>query len=194
MSEDVARHWDERYRREEAEPERGPAVWLVRNVGLLPASGRALDVAMGTGRNALYLASRGYEVTGIDISLVAVTRCRAEAQRRGLRLDAVCADVESYEPERAAYDIVLDFYYLERALCPRLVEALRPGGVLLFETFTLAQRRFGWGPQQEAFLLRPGELRRLFPELAVLAYREEVVEGESDRGPKAVASLLGRKT
>ncbi len=78
VSEDVARHWDERYRREEAEPEREPAAWLVQNVGLLPASGRALDVAMGTGRNALYLAGRGYEVTGLDISPVAVGRPRSK--------------------------------------------------------------------------------------------------------------------
>ncbi len=193
MAEDAARFWDERYRREEAEPERGPAAWLVQNARLLPGAGRVLDVAMGTGRNALYLASQGYEVTGIDISPVAVARCPAEAARRGLRVEALCADLESYELERQAYEVVLDFYYLDRELCPRLVEALRPGGLLVFETFTLAQRRFGWGPQQEAFLLRPGELRELFPELAELDYREKVVEEEGDRGPKAVASLVGRR-
>ncbi len=191
VQKDVAESWDERYRQGEAGPEREPARFLLEHMDLLPAGGSALDVAMGTGRNALYLASLGYEVTGIDISPVAVERFRAEAERRGLRVEAVCADLASYELPREAYEIVLDFYYLQRELSPRLVEALRPGGVLVFETFTVEQRRFGWGPQQREFLLRPGELRELFGELEVLVYREGVVD--SERGPKAVAGLVGRR-
>ena len=191
--EDAERFWDERYRTEEAVPERGPAQFLVEHRDLLPRRrrGRALDVAMGTGRNALYLASLGYEVTGIDVSGVAVERCRSEAARRGLRVEAVQADLEAYELPPAAYDIVIDFYYLQRELTPALAAALRPGGVLVFESFTTEQRRFGWGPQQDEFLLRPGELRSLFPALEVLTYREGVVE--SDRGKKAVAGLVARK-
>ena len=191
--EDAERFWDERYRTEEAVPERGPAPFLVEHRDLLPRRrrGRALDVAMGTGRNALYLASLGYEVTGIDVSGVAVERCRSEAARRAVHVDAVQADLEAYELPPAAYDIVIDFYYLQRELTPALAAALRPGGVLVFESFTTEQRRFGWGPQQDEFLLRPGELRSLFPALEVLAYREGVVE--SDRGKKAVAGLVARK-
>lgn len=207
MKEDVARFWDEQYRSEEAIPERGPAGFLVEQIGLLPGggkapsigpstelragSGRALDVAMGTGRNALYLASLGYQVTGIDISPLAVWRCRAEGQRRGLRMEAICADLESYELPREGFDLVLNFYYLQRELCPRLVEALGPGGVLVFETFTIEQRQFGWGPTEDEFLLRPGELQELFPQLETLVYREGIEE--SERGPKAIASLVGRK-
>ena len=192
MADDAARFWDERYLSEEAIPERGPAAFLVEHLGLLPPGGQVLDVAMGTGRNALYLASLGYEVTGIDISPVAVARCQGEAQRRGLRIEAVCVDLVSYSLARESFDVVLNFYYLQRDLCPRLVEALRPGAVLVFETFTIEQRRFGWGPQQEEFLLRPGELQELFPQLEALAYREGIAE--SERGPKAVASLVGRKS
>ncbi len=189
--EDAATFWDERYRGEEAVPERGPATFLVEHRHLLPPQGRALDVAMGTGRNALYLASLGYEVTGIDVSGVAVERCRQEAARRGLRIEAVQADLESYELPRAAYDIVIDFYYLQRDLAPALAAALRPGGVLMFESFTTEQRRFGWGPQNDDFLLRPGELRSLFAGLEVLAYREGLVE--SDKGMKAVAGVVARR-
>ncbi len=191
MTEDRARSWDERYRLEEAIPERGPATFLVEHAGLLPGSGAALDVAMGTGRNALYLTSLRYQVTGIDISPVAVARCRAEAQRRGLRVEAVCADLTSYPLGRQAYDVVLNFYYLDREMCPRLVEALRPGGVLVLETFTAEQRRFGWGPTRDEHLLKPGELRGLFPQLETLVYREGTVD--SERGPKAVAGLVARK-
>lgn len=191
MTEETARFWNERYRQEEAVPERGPAPFLVEHIGLLPGRGRALDVAMGTGRNALYLASLGYQVTGVDISPVAVDFCQREAQRRGLAVEAVCADVGAYPLPQAAFDVVLNFYFLDRPLCPRLAEALRPGGVLVFETFTREQRRYGWGPQQDAFLLRPGELAQLFPNLETLVYREGTVE--SERGPKAVAGLVARR-
>ena len=192
MREDAERYWDERYRAEdEAAPDRGPAQFLVEQRHLLPPGGRALEVAMGVGRNALYLASLGYEVTGIDVSGVAVERCRQEASRRGLRIEAVQADLESYQLPRAAYDIVINFYYLQRDLTPQLEGALRAGGVLVFESFTTEQRQFGWGPQNDEFLLRPGELRSLFPGLEELAYREGLVEG--DRGMKAVAGLVGRR-
>src|SRR3990172_3343987 len=162
MVNDSERFWDERYRTEEAVPERGAADFLIEHRHLLPPAGRALDVAMGTGRNTLYLASLGYEVTGTDVSGVAVARCRAEAAARGLRIEAVQADLESYQLAREAYDVVVDFYYLQRDLAPALVAALRPGGVLVFESFTTEQRRFGWGPAQDDFLPRPGELRSLF--------------------------------
>ncbi|MDP2726191.1 MAG: methyltransferase domain-containing protein, partial [Dehalococcoidia bacterium] len=187
-----ARYWDERYRSQETEPDRGPAEFLVEHVGLLPPGGKVLDVPMGTGRNTLYLASLGYQVTGIDISTVAIERCRREAERRGLQIEAICADLGSYPLSREAYDIALNFYYLQRDLCPRLVETLRPGGVLVFETFTIEQRQFGWGPQPDEFLLKPGELRGLFPQLEELVYREGIEE-EKERGLKAIASLVARK-
>jgi len=190
---DSERFWDERYRNEEAVPERGPADFLVEHRHLLPLAGRALDVATGTGRNALYLASLGYEVTGIDVSGVAVERCRAEAARRGLRVEAVQADLGSYRLLVGVYDVAVDFYYLQRDLAPSLADALRPGGVLVFESFTTEQRRFGWGPVQDDFLLRPGELRSLFAGLEELVYREGLVESQSGRGTKAVAGLVARK-
>ena len=193
MMNDSERFWDERYRSEEAAPERGPTDFLVEHRRLLPPQEKALDVAMGSGRNALYLASLGYEVTGIDVSGVAVERCRAEAGRRGRRVEAVQADLESYQLPREAYDVVIDFYYLQRDLAPALVAALRPGGVLVFESFTTEQRRFGWGPMQDDFLLRPGELRSLFAGLEELVYREGLVESQSGRGTKAVAGLVARK-
>jgi len=192
VKEDFARYWDKRYRSKETEPEREPAEFLVEHVGLLPPAGRALDVPVGTGRNALYLASLGYKVIGIDISTVAIERCRREAERRGLQIETICADLESYPLPRETYDVVLNFYYLQRDLCPRLVETLRPGGVLVFETFTIEQRQFDWGPQPDEFLLKPGELRGLFPQLEELVYREGIEE-EDERGLKAIASLVGRK-
>lgn len=198
MSDETARVWDERYRSEKAAGEgspvwakRGPSAFLVENAELLPEGGRALDVAMGSGRNALYLASLGFEVTGVEVSPVACEQALEAARAAGLRIEAVCADLESWEAPEAAFDVVINFNYLQRDLCPLLAAALKPGGVLVFETFTTEQRRFGWGPKHDAFLLRPGELRELFPELEALAYREEV--RETERGMRAAAGLVARR-
>lgn len=191
MKEDIAAYWDERYRSQDPGP-REPAEFLVENLALLPRAGRVLDVAMGTGRHALFLASRGYEVMGVDISPVAVQLCLEQASRLGLHIEAICADLTSWQWPQSAFDVVLNFYFLDRGLCPRMEAALRPGGVLVFETFTTAQRQFGWGPSEDDFLLRPGELPQLFPRLRAIRFRESIVQ-EGDRGPKAVASLIARK-
>jgi SAM-dependent methyltransferase len=190
VSED-ADAWDERYRAQEAMPGQGPAAFLAENVGLLPDRGKVLDIAMGTGSNALFLAERGYEVTGIDISAVAVERAGREARERGLRLNAICADLRSYRLRPRSFDVVLVFYYLQRDLCPQIAGALSAGGVLVFETFTTEQRQFGWGPAKDDHLLRPGELRGLFPGLEELAFKEGVVQ--SERGKRAVAGLIARR-
>lgn len=198
MSDEMARARDERYRSVEAESET-PPVWakqepsefLVENAGLLPGGGRALDVAMGTGRNAVYLASLGFQVTGVDISSVACKRALETARAAGVRIDAVCADMETWEVPEAAFDVVINFNYLHRGLCRRLAASLRPGGVLVFQTFTMEQKQFGWGPSKEEFLLRPGELRELFSGLEALVYREGLEE--SDWGKKAAAGLVARR-
>jgi SAM-dependent methyltransferase len=187
---DAAKHWDERYRQGRAIPDE-PAALLVENLSLLPKSGKALDIAMGTGRNALYLASLGFQVTGIDLSAVAVEKCRQKAERLGLPIEALAADLEQHPLPTEEYDLIVNFYYLQRSLAPRIVAALKTGGVLVFESFTIDQLQFGWGPKSPDHLLRPGELREMLPGLESLLYHEGVVQG--DRGPKAVASLIGRK-
>ena len=199
MGDEKAPDRDEKCRTPEETPDGRPPVWakgepsefLVEQAGLLPEGGRALDVAMGSGRNAVYLASLGFEVTGVEISAEACEQALATARAAGVRIKAVCADLESYTVSEAAFDVVINFNYLQRELCPRLAAALKPGGVLVFETFTTEQRQFGWGPKHDGFLLRPGELRELFPGLEVLVYREGV--RETERGMKASACLVGRR-
>ena len=188
---DAAKEWDERYRQGRTMPDE-PAALLVENLSLLPKGGRALDIAMGTGRNALYLASLGFQVTGVDLSAVAVEKCRQKAERLGLSIDALVADLEHYPLPTGECDLIVNFYYLQRSLAPRIVAALKPGGVLVFETYTIDQLQFGWGPKNPDYLLRPGELRDMFPDLETLHYHEGVIQG--DRGQKAVAQLIGRRT
>ena len=190
---DAAKEWDERYRQGQGMPEE-PSALLVENRALLlalPRKGRALDIAMGSGRNALYLASLGFRVTGVDVSRVAVALCREKADRLGLAVEAVVADLEDYRLPLDRYDLIINFHYLQRSLTGPIVQALKRGGVLVFESFTIDQLQYSYGPKDPAFLLLPGELREMFAGLETLLYYEGVIEG--DRGPKAVAQLIGRK-
>ncbi|KPK46065.1 MAG: hypothetical protein AMJ77_06485, partial [Dehalococcoidia bacterium SM23_28_2] len=151
--EDTAEYWDERYRQGHTMPDE-PADLLLENSSLLPKGGKALDVAMGSGRNALYLASRGFQVTGIDLSAVAVEKCRQKAERLGLPIEALVADLEHFSLLSEEYDLIVNFYYFQRSLTPQIVSALKPDGVLVFESFTVDQLQFGWGPKTADHLLR----------------------------------------
>ncbi len=163
-----------------------PAEILVEYRDRLP-KGRALDVAMGYGRHALYLAAAGWEVDGIERDPEAIAACREEAGRRGLSIHVQEADLERERPPVATYDLVICFYYLDRALIPHLRATLKPGGVIVYETFTIEnQKRFGT-PRRTEFCLQPGELTALFEGFSVIDAREGLVRGQY------VASLVARK-
>ena len=178
--------WDNRYA--DSSTERGPASLLVENAHLLPG-GKALDAAMGTGNNAFFLAGRGYEVTGVDISTVAVTRVRERAEENGLLIQAVEADLGHFPIGEDAYDLVVNFYYLDRSLIPKLKKGLKKNGIIFFETYTTEQRQFG-GPSNPDYLLKPNELLLFFLDFFVLFYHERIVRGDE---PHAVASLIAQK-
>ena len=165
-----------------------PTRWLVDHEHLLPHAGRAIDVACGRGRNALWLARRGLNTDAIDRAAEAVEYVRAEARRLELPLSAEIVDLEhggGWWPA-ATYDVVVVVHYLHRPLFPALKAALRPGGVLIYETFTRAQARRG-KPANPAFLLEPGELRDLVAPLDLLVEREGDFEG------KMLASVIARR-
>ncbi len=169
---------------------------------LLP-SGAALDLACGTGRNALFLAERGLHVTAVDWSGAALDILEARARSRNLSarriqaleetkrasragIDLVQADLERIELPARSFDLILNIQYLQRSLFPQISRALRPNGMLLFETYTQAQLDFCGGPRDPAHLLKVGELREAFPELHLLFYREL-------RAGQGIASLAARK-
>jgi rhodanese-related sulfurtransferase len=150
-----------------------PAPFLERVLPALPR-GRAIDVAAGSGREAVLLALHGFEVEAWDHAPEALARAEALAGRWGTRIATVEADLERpgvVLPE-ARYDLVVCFRFLHRPLLPAMARALRPGGHLVYETYRTGQERFG-RPTHARFLLRPGELREAFPDLEVLAYEEQ---------------------
>jgi SAM-dependent methyltransferase len=166
-----------------------PASWLLDNEAALPRGGAVLDVACGRGRHALHLARAGFRVTAIDRDPEALAALRHAAGVLGLDLTTQFVDLETSPPPDlgdARYDAIIVFNYLHRPLFPILRRALRTGGRLVYETFTIAQAARG-RPTNPAFLLRPGELQRLVAPLAVLCAREGEVDG------RCVASVVAER-
>jgi predicted Rossmann fold flavoprotein len=173
-----------------APPAGEPFVWLTTHRDLLPAGGLALDLACGRGRNALWLAEHGFHVRAVDRNADALRELTEEARRRGVSAQIAVeqVDLESGPPNlpEATFDVIVVSNYLHRPLFPSMLAALRPGGVLVYETFTTAQAARG-KPTNPDFLLRPGELRERVASLEMLAEREGVFDGRD------VASLVARR-
>jgi SAM-dependent methyltransferase len=165
-----------------------PAAWLVDHRHLLPRAGDALDVACGSGRHAIWLAQQGLQTRAVDRDAEAVRQVNTEARRLQLPLHAEVLDLERDDArlEPAAYDVVVVVYYLHRPLFPQLREAVRPGGVLVYETFTQAQAERG-RPTNPDFLLAPGELRELVRPFDILVEREGEFDG------RMLASVIARR-
>ncbi len=187
---DDRERWDERYAGGEYVYGRVPLKFLSDNISLLPG-GRALVLAMGEGRNAIFLAEQGYDVDGCDISPVAVKKARRLAAERGVRINAFEADLEDYTLEQEGYDLITCFYYLQRDLMAQMKAALRPGGIVIMETYTVENLNIGLhGPKNREYLLEENELLRVFLDLGmkIIFYRETVIDGE-----RAVASIIAQK-
>ncbi len=170
----------------------GPASWLLQNSDLLPWGGKALDVACGAGRNALLLAGAGLSVTAVDRDTGVIARLAQVARRLQLPLQAHASDLEMAGADlgEGAYDLVLVIHYLHRPLFPALVRALRPGGLLLYETFTTAQAARG-RPTNPDYLLRPGELAQRVSGLEIVRQREGEFEGRMVAGVAALRPAAG---
>jgi SAM-dependent methyltransferase len=181
-----AHRWNSRYSSDLRESFEHPRPFLVENSNLLPQNGLALDIAMGLGGNSGFLIQHGLSVIGVDISLVAMRK----AYTRLPSLFPVVADLNDFYIPPASFDVITNFLYLQRNLWPVITDALRPGGILFYESLTLEMLAIH--PEIEMrFLLQPGELAQAFPRLKTLIYREGWQKGYS-RHPRAVASLIAR--
>jgi tellurite methyltransferase len=186
MSEADRIKWDARYR-EEGEGARAPSAFLTSLDAPLPRAGRALDVAGGAGRNAIWLARRGLEVTLADISEVGLTRASEEAARAGVRLTTAALDLEQDAPPAGPWDVILCCYFLHRPLYPWFREALAPGGFLVVNHPTRSNLLRHEKPSAP-FLLEDKELRGLVSGLELVRYDE----GWQDDG-RHEARLLARR-
>ena len=165
-----------------------PAQFLVRNVELLP-KGRVLDIAMGSGRNAVYLAGLGFDVEGVDISPESINSALELARNAGVNIKAQVADLENnYVIKKDTYQVIMCFNYLQRLLIPQIKDGLLKGGMVIYETFIVDQKQFG-KPTNPNYLLKHNELLDLFRDFRCLRYHEGIIEGR-----KAVAGIISQKT
>jgi tellurite methyltransferase len=187
MSETDRQRWDERYASGEYVGRTWPSALLERWMPRLPR-GRALDVACGAGRNALFLAGQGYTVDAVDVSEVALERGRETAKERGLAVSFIQADLDAAPLPADRYQVIVVARFLDRRLCPRLAEALAEGGHLVYEQHLQTEATVD-GPRSREFRLRPQELLHLFWPLRVLHYEESLDEDREGRR-MALASLV----
>jgi len=181
-----ATRWNMRYRADTGAGIPQPRSLLIEHQAVLPSTGLALDVAMGRGGNAGWLLAQKLRVVGVDISVVAVHA----AKQCWPALMAVVADLTTLPLPSNAFDVILNFYYLDRALWPVYARTLRPGGLLIFETFT--RTRLVLRPATDPrYLLAPNELRAAFEGWDILTYREGGVGGAGQ--PSTTASLVARR-
>ena len=143
---------------------------------------------MGNGRNSIFLAKVGFTVEGIDMSPEAVNMALESSREAGVTIRTQIADLENnYQIEKGAYDLIICFNYLQRSLIPQIKDGLRPGGMVVYETFIVDQAQFG-KPKNPDYLLKHNELLDMFREFRCLRYREGIMENK-----KAIASIIAQK-
>ena len=185
------KRWNDRFGRKEFAFGKEPNPFLKKHIRLLP-KGKALDIASGEGRNAVFLAQHGFEVDAVDISEKGLKKAQKLAREKGVKISTFLIDLDQYQIKKERYDLIANFYFLRRRLIPRIKKGLKNGGRVIFETYLLEHRTLGTGgPKQAKYFLKPNELLGLFKDFRILFYREGIFK-EGGR-KKAVASLIAEK-
>lgn len=176
--------WNEKYQNNKIPDE---PIKLITDYAELATGKQALDIACGMGRHSKYLASLGFEVDALDISSVALERLKKIPN-----VHAKEVDFDTYTLPKEKYDLIVCTYYLERKLFPQMIEALKPSGIILFETF-LHHPDNERAPSNPAFMLNEGELEATFDETCELLHIPEFWD-EDYLGYKTMkASMVARK-
>lgn len=187
MSTSDAERWNAKYSEQDA-PETEPVPFLVDSISQL-GSGTALDLAAGCGRNAVYLAEQGFDVTALDVSTVGLEQCRRLAEERGVSINTVCADLDEHDLGRHAYDLITKIYFYEPSLFANIRGAIRPGGYFLFQTFSEKHADVGtFGPRNPAYLASKDVVLNAFTKDKIHHCEEVVLTDDEDT--EAVLQLI----
>ena len=155
-----------------------PASLLSKIPSLGLKNGKALDIAMGKGRNAVYLAKLGFEVEGIELSAESIAECKKMAEKEKVQLKITEGDLEKIALPGDRFDLVICFFYLQRDLFPRMKAALKKGGFLFYETFLIDQHEQYGAPRRAEFCFGHNEMLNAFREFRVHYYEEGRGEGD----------------
>jgi len=176
--------WDSKYDTETYIFGITPIPFLVENLALLP-KGRTLDIAMGEGRHGVFLASRGFDVLGLDISEKGLQKAQRLAKSQNTTIETRVVDLEKYTLEKNAYDLIVCTYYMQRDLFSQFKDALKPGGMALVETYNVDHLKYSkFNPK---WLLQNNELLKIFKDFKVIRYQAV------DNGELAYSSILVQK-
>jgi SAM-dependent methyltransferase len=182
--------WDERYQQGAYQERTRPSQFLSANADRL-TGGRALDLACGAGRNALYLAQRGFDVDGWDVSTVALERGAARAETLGLSVAWRQIDLDDAELPDATYDLIIQVRYVNWSLTGQVARALKPGGMFLGEQHLQTEHPV-IGPTRPEFRAAPGQLEESVAGLQVESYLEGL-QTDPDGRPVALAQIIARR-
>jgi SAM-dependent methyltransferase len=141
---------------------------------IFPQPGYALDLAGGMGRHAIFLAGKGWRVRLIDIAEAGLVNARKNAGSLAGQIEFGVEDLTRFKASDTSYDLVMIFFFLERGILGELVNALKPGGLLIYKSYTRDQMKFSGGPTNPEYLFETNELLHSFPQLRVLHYVEVI--------------------
>ena len=168
-----------------------PSTWFQWHTQIITSGIRVLDLACGTGVHAIAAAKQGAKVVGVDADPGSLEVAETAAAKANVTVKWVQADLTADPVPDGPYDVVMAFSYLDRAQMPRFLDAVKPGGYFMLETFLEQQRELGWGPTADEHLLKSGELWSLVEPFEIVLAREvlEILDGRS----RAVASILAQR-
>jgi tellurite methyltransferase len=186
-----AQRWDARYQQEgDFWLELEPRHLLTSYAHLLPEQGRALDAACGVGINACFLAQHGLRTFALDISEYALRLAKQRARNLHLTLEAVVSDLSQPWLPAVYFEVILNFHFLERATIPVYRKALKPGGLIFFDTFSKRDDR----NENLDYYLDPGELKGWFHDYEIIHYAEKDLFLSDDHAERRHAQLIAQKT
>lgn len=176
--------WDSKYDTETYIFGVTPIPFLVDSLDLLP-KGRTLDIAMGEGRHGVFLATKGFDVLGLDISEKGLQKAHRLAESKNTTIETRVVDLENHTLEKNAYDLIICTYYMQRDLFPQFKDALKSGGMALVETYNVDHLKYAkFNPK---WLLRTNELLEIFKGFKIIRYQAV------DNGELAYSSILIQK-
>ena len=185
----IEEKWDRIYQKNK---DSIPADVLVNNDFLLPNNGCALDLACGLGANAMFLAERGLDVHAWDVSSVALSLLKQQASQSNLKISTKQRFIEPNSLPKNTFDVIVLTRFLDRSLCNAIMDSLKTGGLLFYQTYVRDKLDAG-GPSNPQFLLARNELLELFKALRLVAYRENNLIGNLECGERNEVLFVGQK-
>lgn len=189
---DKQKKWNEAYQNADITSAK-PAQVLSENDFLLSNKGDALDLACGRAGNAIFLANKGFRVDAIDNSSVVLEHLTHFSKEQNLQISCELRDIENKGLSDKKYDVIVVSYFLNRDLFPQIINALKPNGLLFYQTWSQLKCDDS-GPSNSAFRLAAGELLELSKPLRPILYRENGLQGDTTKGLRNEAMLITQKT